>query len=69
MRVPCLSFALLLGATPVLADNLGGQELFRRHCASCHGLGAQGDGPMAQVMTLPMPDLTALTAGRGAAFL
>jgi hypothetical protein len=32
--------------------------LFERHCAVCHGLGLRGDGPMAEVLVIPPPDLT-----------
>lgn len=57
------SLALLpLLATPALAqDPAIGATLFQRHCASCHGIEAKGDGPMAPVLILQPPDLTSLT--------
>jgi len=34
-----------------------GRELFETFCASCHGLSASGDGPMAAQLRQPPPDL------------
>jgi putative copper export protein/mono/diheme cytochrome c family protein len=36
-----------------------GQSLFASHCALCHGLSGQGDGPAAARSTVPPADLTA----------
>ena len=36
-----------------------GIELFAAHCASCHGAGGHGDGPLATNLPLPPADLTA----------
>jgi mono/diheme cytochrome c family protein len=43
-----------------------GAELFRQFCASCHGPGARGDGPVASVLDPPPADLTTLTKRHGA---
>ena len=54
-----LVIALLLAATPAMAqDAARGAALFERHCAVCHGAGLRGDGPMAEVLVVPPPDLT-----------
>ncbi len=37
-----------------------GQDLFLSRCAACHGADATGDGPMASVISIPVPDLTQL---------
>jgi mono/diheme cytochrome c family protein len=37
-----------------------GQELYVRHCASCHGISGKGDGPVAPSLNRPTPDLTTL---------
>ena len=42
-----------------LVRSHNGAELFRANCASCHGTGARGDGPMAKMLAGPVPDLTA----------
>ncbi len=44
-----------------LAD-YSGEELFDRFCASCHGSGARGDGPVSRSLNTAVPDLT--TIGR-----
>jgi mono/diheme cytochrome c family protein len=54
------------GADPVLAD-LGAQT-FVRHCASCHGASARGDGPAASALRTPPADLTRIAARRGGEF-
>jgi len=35
-----------------------GEALYRRYCASCHGVGGKGDGPAAPAFTTPPTDLT-----------
>ncbi|MBW2315859.1 MAG: cytochrome c [Deltaproteobacteria bacterium] len=35
-----------------------GQSLYLRHCASCHGIGGEGDGPLASSLLTPPADLT-----------
>lgn len=39
-----------------------GARLFRTYCASCHGVAARGDGPVAEHLRKPVPDLTKYTA-------
>jgi len=39
-----------------------GGELFAELCATCHGVGAKGDGPAASALTKEVPDLTGLAA-------
>lgn len=41
-----------------------GQALYLRYCASCHGLDGRGQGPVADSLKQPPPDLT-LLAQRG----
>ena len=41
-------------------DDLGSQ-LFRSHCASCHGTDARGNGPLAEHLRNVPPDLTQFT--------
>lgn len=35
-----------------------GEELYRRFCASCHGVEGRGDGPVAASLRVEVPDLT-----------
>lgn len=58
-----LSLAAALAATPVLSQDIdAGAVLFRDHCATCHGLSGQGDGPMTKILSVEPPDLTRLAA-------
>jgi mono/diheme cytochrome c family protein len=41
----------------------GGELLYHRYCASCHGLTGHGDGPAAPSLAPPPTDLTRLQAG------
>lgn len=45
-----------------------GGRTYRVFCAGCHGAGAQGDGPMAELLKVPPPDLTRIRARNGGAF-
>jgi len=73
LAVALVGPALGAGAGVVLAadrspDMAGGETLFQRNCAACHGLAADGKGPLAPVLTLQPTDLTALRAANGGEF-
>jgi mono/diheme cytochrome c family protein len=53
---------------PDAATRTLGAQLFRTHCASCHGAQAQGNGPVADQLRTPPPDLTTFTARNGGVF-
>jgi mono/diheme cytochrome c family protein len=38
-----------------------GKQMYKAYCASCHGKGGKGDGPAADALKVPPPDLTGLT--------
>jgi mono/diheme cytochrome c family protein/Tol biopolymer transport system component len=47
-------------AIPLRVDTqtiLTGQQLYRSYCATCHGTSGRGDGPAAQSLDTPLPDL------------
>lgn len=44
----------------VAQDAAEGAEIYKRHCASCHGVGAAGNGPMSPVLLIQPTDLTTL---------
>lgn len=62
--------ALLAGpAASQEADRLAlGEETFMDACAGCHGENADGGGPMTEILTVPVPDLTQLAAQNGGEF-
>lgn len=45
-----------------------GAALFRMNCAGCHGTNAQGNGPIAELIQAPVPDLTRIAARNGGEF-
>jgi mono/diheme cytochrome c family protein len=52
-------FALAACATqPVKVEKKTGAQLFYSLCASCHGEQGRGDGPVADLLVTPPPDLT-----------
>jgi mono/diheme cytochrome c family protein len=59
------------GATAAGAEDLSGYtgaETFQRFCASCHGKGGEGDGPVAASFKLLPPDLTRISRRSGGQF-
>ena len=49
-------------ALPAGAQDVAtGAALYRSHCATCHGIEALGNGPMAPALLLRPPNLRALT--------
>ena len=45
-----------------------GEQLFQRLCASCHGSGAHGDGPVASSLNVSVPNLRELAKRNGGEF-
>jgi len=50
------------------ADAPSGADLFLNHCASCHGGGGEGDGPLAAVLRAMVPNLRSLAMLNGGTF-
>lgn len=57
----------LLLAAPAAAQPTGA-ELYMQFCATCHGISADGNGPMAPILLAPPPDLTGLSEQNGGEF-
>lgn len=69
------SFAAVLFSACVLAacsrapvKPISGADTFAAHCASCHGLQGEGDGPVAATMRVTVPNLRNLTERHGGQF-
>jgi len=60
--------AIFLASTASAQDVAQGRDVFQNHCATCHGTGARGDGPMADVLSVVPTDLTTLAASNGGEF-
>lgn len=46
--------------------SMSGENLYRRFCASCHGVQGRGDGPVAASFRVEVPDLTRMADRAGA---
>lgn len=68
LTVSLLLVAGLLGCAPEEAPPATGELLFVRHCASCHGADAEGDGELAAVLRQPPADLTRIAERAGGRF-
>lgn len=71
--VTAAGMALLLAQTPVapvqpLIGSIRGDNLFRAYCASCHGIEAKGNGPLAGWLKVHPSDLTRIAARNGGKF-
>ena len=67
--------ALTLAAASVLAvpgaaaaQTTAGEIEYQQACAACHGAAGHGDGPVAEYMSVPVPDLTKISERRDGAF-
>lgn len=60
--------AVFIGAPAMAQDISEGERLFQDRCAACHGLEADGAGPMAPVLLLQPTDLTQLQRENGNEF-
>ena len=43
-----------------LIRSVGGSDLYRTYCASCHGKNGKGNGPAAPALKATVPDLTVI---------
>ena len=44
-----------------LISSMEGKDLYMAYCASCHGKGGKGDGPVAASLKSPLADLTTIS--------
>ena len=56
------------GQTEPLIPSIRGDNLYKAYCASCHGLDAKGNGPMAKWLKAAPSDLTRIAARNGGKF-
>ena len=65
---------LVMGAVLALAGCVAeensppGEAIYMSYCVTCHGRGAQGDGPLAGDLPVRPADLTGLSARNGGQF-
>ena len=71
MRLAFLLLPACLLANPLSATEtleVTGEETYQQYCSACHGPLGTGDGPEAQVLATPPPDLTRIAARHGGEF-
>lgn len=51
-----------------LIYSLKGPDLYKAHCAPCHGGDGRGSGPVAPALKDPLPDLTTITQRNAGVF-
>jgi len=51
-----------------LIPSVEGKDLFRAHCAACHGTDGRGNGPAASGLKVKPADLTLISARNGGKF-
>lgn len=62
------SMTLAVFATGAQAQSAAGANEYAWACASCHGLLADGDGPLAEYMSVEVPALTGIAAANDGVF-
>ena len=76
IRFAGVLFALAVLTSPIVAamqhgqntSDDAGERLYRTYCATCHGTGGRGDGPMADQLRTAPADLTGFAARNGGVF-
>ena len=68
MRIIPLVLAVGLAAPATAQDMVQGEALYRYYCATCHGNGAGGNGPMSPSLVVTPADLTRLSADNDGVF-
>ncbi|WGW02702.1 c-type cytochrome [Tropicibacter oceani] len=63
-----LAAAVLAAGAGYAQDPAHGETYYSQYCATCHGQSGKGDGPLTQMMTSVVPDLTQLSANNDGAF-
>lgn len=68
-KLTAAALAACMLVMPARAQDLpDGAAVFAAACAGCHGESARGDGPLADVLTIDVPDLTRLAAQHDGVF-
>ena len=68
MRAILTCFALGFATSAIAGDVEDGAAHFADYCATCHGVAAMGDGPMAAMLTKKPANLTRLSQDNNGAF-
>ncbi len=67
LTIIAVTAVALAACTPQVPD-IRGAGFYAKHCTSCHGRSAQGDGPLAAQYGTPPTNLTLLSQRNGGTF-
>jgi len=71
MRTPfqlLIVSTILFGCTAERGEEFSGLYLYANYCSSCHGTNGEGDGPVAAVMAVQVPNLRQLSERNGGVY-
>ncbi|SMP21872.1 c-type cytochrome [Shimia sagamensis] len=69
MKIGLYALAVTLVAGASFAENVEeGAALYMKHCATCHGIDMDGNGPMAGVLMIKPDNLLTLSSGNSGEF-
>jgi mono/diheme cytochrome c family protein len=68
LMAACLLAGAVAPAAAAEISGYSGAEAYQRFCASCHGKGGEGDGPVAATLKIAVPDLRMLARRRNGQF-
>jgi len=68
LSVMCLFAALGVSSAAQAQGPEAGEATYIQYCATCHGADGMGEGPMTQIMTEKVSDLTMLSAQNDGVF-
>jgi mono/diheme cytochrome c family protein len=64
--LPLVALLLIIATHTDAADEVAqGRAIYLQYCASCHGMAADGKGPLAPILTTPPANLRLLAARYG----
>lgn len=61
MRFAILLFPMFFSSAAIAQVEDWGQHFYTQYCATCHGDEAKGDGDLAELLIIKVPDLTTLS--------
>lgn len=67
-RLVTIATITLLSSSAFAQDAATGATLYQKHCATCHGVEATGQGPMAGVLLIKPANLGTLSRDNGGVF-
>jgi mono/diheme cytochrome c family protein len=64
----CFAVLTLTAGGAFAQDTDPGAAAFGQYCATCHGISGKGTGPMTEILSVTVPDLTQLSSANDGKF-